>query len=98
MSKAVERAYNELAEAIVVQAGIDYLRTKKKLEIAAEGDYRNRLLSNLADIEKFFQSRWCRELTDTDPDWFKEELDKAYDNLKKTNNLKLIDGIQLRGT
>ncbi len=84
-----------LASAIVAQAGLDYLKIKKKLDGLKDGESRKILEAKLEDIERFFESRWYRDLTEVKGDWLKEQLDKYYDELKKNNNLKEIDTLNL---
>lgn len=95
---AIEQAYNELAEAIVAQAGIDYLKTRKKLETVDPESKKGKILTKeFEDVKKFFRSRWYKDLTDIDPEWLVKKLDEAYNGMKNSNNLKLIDELKVRG-
>lgn len=80
--------YELLAHHIIVQAMVDYVELRRLRE---DSEYRknkynwnNRPVTELVlDAEwnklmKFFGSTWFRDLTDTDPDWLLEKLDKAY--------------------
>lgn len=84
-----------LGGAIVAQAGLDYLKTRKNLEGLEDGEKRRRLEATLRDIEKFFKSRWYRELTEVDGTFLKEQLDKYYEKLKSENKLREIDTLNL---
>ena len=91
----IEQAYDNLAKAIVVRAGVDYLKTKKKLETVKDDTKRNRLIGKLTELKRFFASRWFKELTTTNPEWYVEQLDEAFENMKRTKTLKLIDRIHM---
>ena len=86
--------YEALAEAIVVQAGIDYLDYKMQLETADTDEKKKKLESEIAKIEAFFRSRWYLELTDTNPEWLLNKLNEGYEELKRTNNLDKIKQLQ----
>lgn len=94
---AIERGYADLAEAIVAQAGIDYLKIKKELEDLQPCRKRNNLIAELESIERFFKSEWFKDLTDVSPNWLVGQLDKAYAAMKATGQLKLIDELKTRG-
>lgn len=85
--------YTALGGAIVVQAAIDYLKTKRKLETCTDDIKRKKLEAVLEDIRRFFRSRWYRELTDVDGIYLQESLDNHFEKLKNDNNLKEIDFI-----
>lgn len=86
--------YEALAEAIVVQAGIDYLDYKMQLETADTDEKKKKLEDEIAKIEAFFRSKWYRELTDTNPEWMLTKLNEGYEELKRTNNLDKIKQLQ----
>lgn len=88
---AIEQAYSNLAEGIIVQAGKDYLKIKKNLETCKPGKKRDLFTRDLVQIEKFFKSRWYRDLTETDPDWLVAKLDEAFEHMKATGKLDIID-------
>jgi len=57
-----QRCYNELANAIVIQAVDDYRKTDNDNVMARKS------------IEKFFKSGWFKLLTDTDSTYLIEQL------------------------
>ena len=57
--------YENLANAIVLQAVKDYRLTDDEAE--------------LAEIERFFRSDWCGVLTDVDPEYLIRRLRKEKD-------------------
>ena len=56
--------YQELANAIVLQAVKDYRILKQKLR---EEPLNRIAQARMAEVRKFFRSRWFRQLTDLDP-------------------------------
>lgn len=60
-----ETAYENLANAIVLQAVKDYRAAKKRKNSA-----------NIGIIRKFFRSDWFRTLTDIDGEWLIRKLDE----------------------
>jgi phosphate-selective porin len=88
--------YKALAEAIVIQACIDYLDTRKKLDEVAlvDRETKKRLEGQLDELTRFFKSKWYRELSETDPKYMLEQLDKGYKELKRTNQLDRIKQLQ----
>lgn len=87
--------YKALASAIVAQAGLDYLKIKKKLDGLKDGEGRKLLEVKLEDIKRFFKSRWYRDLTEVKGSWLMAQLDKYFDELKKNDNLREIDTLNL---
>lgn len=88
--------YQALAEAIVIQACIDYLDTKMKLETVMVVDHetKKKLDDDMAEIIRFFNSKWYKELSDTNPTYMLAQLDKGYEELKRSNNLERIKQLQ----
>ena len=86
--------YEALAEAIVVQAGIDYLDLKMRLETADTDEEKKNLESKIAEIKTFFHSKWYRDLSETNPKWMLKKLDEGYEELKRTNQLNKIKQLQ----
>ena len=86
--------YKALAEAIVVQAGIDYLDLKMRLENADTDEEIDKLMAGIAEIRAFFRSKWYRELSNTNPKWMLKKLDEGYEELKRTNQLNRIKQLQ----
>ena len=65
--------YQELANAIVLQAVKDYRILKPMLH----KESMNRIVqAQMTEVRKFFQSRWFRQLTDLDPCLLLEKLSK----------------------
>ena len=62
---------NALANAIIVQAVIDYLEAKKGFRV----DRRDPDVT-IRECELFFHSDWFMVLTDMDPDLLMEKLEK----------------------
>lgn len=86
--------YEALAEAIVVQAGIDYLDTKRLLETDISDGLRTALENEIESIKSFFHSEWYAELSGTNPEYMLKKLDEGYEALKRTNNLNKIKQLQ----
>ena len=74
-----ETAYENLANAIVLQAVKDY-RSAKAMQRIDPKDYSAR--GRIGVIRKFFRSDWFRTLTDIDGEWLIRKLDEeaAHDN------------------
>ena len=60
---ATDACWQDLADAIIVQAASDYRRTMKNLR---ENSHNTRLLSDRQSLEAFFQSGWFQRLTSLD--------------------------------
>ena len=64
--------YEELANGIVIQACKDYKnaykRSLRKAGIVGEAD------EELAELEEFFRSNWCKQLTEIDGEYLMERL------------------------
>lgn len=86
--------YKALAEAIVIQAGIDYLDLKMRLETANTEEEQEKLHAEIAEIRAFFRSKWYRELSDSNPKWMLKKLDEGYEELKRSNQLNRIKQLQ----
>ena len=82
--QAVELAYQELANAIVVQAVNDY-----RAILRGKNPYGRDCLKfkpndkAIAKLEKFFRSSWYRMLTKVDGEFLIEELRKEYQEEQK---------------
>ncbi len=68
-----ETAYENLANAIVLQAVKDY-RSAKAMQRIDPKDYSAR--GRIGVIRKFFRSDWFRTLTDIDGEWLIRKLDE----------------------
>ena len=68
-SNSAESPYAELAAEIVGQAIKDYIKILRKLWKRDIGRVKKRnLMLEKAEIEDFFYSSWCYQLSDIDPD------------------------------
>jgi hypothetical protein len=65
-----DKPYQDLANAIIVQAAQDYRRDLKALKRG----YRWELAADKEEIERFFHSQWFSMLTTLDPDYLLERL------------------------
>lgn len=79
--QAINGKYEEIAEAIVAQAGKDYLEYKKILYKKPEDEAAS---YGLAGVIRFFDSSWFEQLTDVDPKWLIERLDAEIESWKKS--------------
>ena len=68
--------YEELANAIVLQAFKDYRKTLFKLVQEPE-EWKHR--STKKKLERFFRSKWYRTLTDLDPEILMREAKRQAD-------------------
>ena len=67
--------YEELANAIILRAAKDY----KKILSSVKINPRNSSLKyQKSQIEKFFRSRWFKELTDADGEFIITQLKEEY--------------------
>ena len=69
----------ELAEAIVAQAGMDYLEYKKELYYSPG---HKKTIEKFEEVTKFLHSGYFRLLTDVDADWLITRLDKEFESWK----------------
>ena len=76
-----------LGEAIVAQAGIDYLDIRKQLEIIEDGIEKKILEKKLNEIERFFKSKRFELMTEVDGDHLKAILDERFEEMKKSGEL-----------
>lgn len=73
MMNETHKAYEELANAIVMQAVDDYRKAMKKLKThPLDHVARSAKTSAL----KFFRSEWFKQLTDIDGEYFIRKLDE----------------------
>lgn len=75
-----ETAYENLENAIVLQAVKDY-RSAKAMQRIDPKDYSAR--GRIGVIRKFFRSDWFRTLTDVDGEYLIRKLDKEAENDNK---------------
>ena len=57
--------YEMLANAIIVQAAVDYRRARRELKRDEDNDDA---LDTICEVEWFFRTEWFRMLTNVDPD------------------------------
>ena len=77
--------FNALANAIVIQAAIDYRDYHKKRDKDPDDTIVN---GKIKDLERFFNSRWFGVLTGTSGDvvleWIKQNADSLKPRITKT--------------
>ena len=72
--------YENLANAIILQAVMDYRHALRKLRKSSE-DYQAK--DRIAEVERFFRSRWYSLLTDVDGEMILERLRKEVQHDKR---------------
>ena len=72
-NKLERRQYQELTNAIIIQAAEDYREALQKLKINPA--YKEALWTR-AECERFFHSDWYRMLTRVDGTWLQKQLQK----------------------
>ena len=72
VSRDVENPYKELGNAIILQAGKDYIYYRKRFQKHHKDDDFFRM----KDCENFFHSDWAQLLTDLDPVVIIEKIKK----------------------
>ena len=78
-----ERAYTELANAIVVKAVEDYRNALKGISY----DHHKTPEQVINEVLRFFRSEWFRTLTKVDAEYLIEQLNKEYlENCREENN------------
>ena len=93
MNTMYEQEYKELTEAIIVQAGIDYLKALRILDICRDiKSARNRAARRtIQEIRKFFKSKWYEELSsDTDGKSMLLRLNRWYREMRESGKLNRI--------
>ena len=75
----------ELGEAIVAQAGKDYIEVKKDIHILERALKKKQ--RELEDLEKFFKSNLYKLYTEVDGDKFKDLLDARFEEMRKSGKL-----------
>lgn len=76
--------YELLGEAIVAQAGRDYIDVRKQIYLLGED---KKLLRELGKIMKFFNSGYYKLLTKVDSQWLISKLDEEFEAWKKQEEL-----------
>lgn len=67
----MKRNFEQLADAIVLQAVDDYRKAQRQLATNPLNKYAGR---DIDSIEKFFRSQWFETLTDIDPEYLIKNL------------------------
>ena len=83
--------YKGLADAIVEQAGIDYLKALRILDLTEEDEntYEKILMARarLAEVRRFFKSKWYITLSDIDGRTMLHRLNLWYRKARKSKKL-----------
>lgn len=87
--------YVNLANAIVEQAAVDYLKYKKRLYVLGDYDdpneFRGEIIKyrrKLKEVERFFKSKWYSTLTDLNAEVLVRQLDEEFEEWKTEHKLK----------
>lgn len=78
--------YENLANAIVIQAIQDYKAALRVLEKNPNNIWTNR---DVKEIEHFFRSKWYRMLTSVDAGWLMERINETIDDNRRINEIKM---------
>ena len=70
----MDEPYRNLANAIIVQAAKDYRKALRQLKRNPKYDAAK---NTKTEVERFFHSDWFRFLTDADPDYLLDHLQRA---------------------
>lgn len=92
--ESVEKCYNELANAIIIQAAEDYiylLKTGKESMCKKES---SKYPITREELERFFKSRLFGRLTTIDPDYFMRKM-KATAIDKKKRKYRIASKIDM---
>ena len=73
--------FEQLANAIIIRATLDYQAILKAKDKKLELDYKQRNLES--DLERFFCGKWFTILTDIDGIWLMNALEEQHDNPRK---------------
>lgn len=68
--------YKSLAQAVVMRAGMDYRLVLTHLQ--DRPNEKRKLLAKKRELEKFFKSPWCYELSGISGDWLIKEINKNF--------------------
>ena len=74
-SREIGDPYENLANAIIMSASMDYVRLLKAYKIAGKMN-RSNIVKNIRADEMFFHSRWFGILTSMDADFLLEAMKK----------------------
>lgn len=70
----METPYENLANAIIIQAAKDYRKALRQLR---RNPYYASAVYTKHEVEQFFRSQWFQLLTNVDPEYLIEELARA---------------------
>lgn len=89
-----EENWRSLGDAIVVQAGIDYLKALRILDLAKDREDKYdeylKARSRLAEVRQFFKSKWHTALTEADGLRTIKTLNQAYKRFRDHGELDKI--------
>lgn len=86
---AVQRGYENLANAIIKDASEEYVGLRT---VIIENSQNKGAIWKLDSIIKFFTSQFYEVLTDVDPYWLMHELDKVAEEQIKLKKKKTLIG------
>ena len=96
-----EKNWRSLADAIIIQAGVDYMKTLRILDLAKgkEDKYDEWLKarSRLAEIRHFFKSKWHTSLSEVDGHRTIKTLNQAYKRFRDRGELDKIKHLDRTG-
>lgn len=98
-----EKGYEALANAIVAQAVVDYVKALIVLDktkggrVHVEEEKRLEARCRLAEIRHFFKSKWYEKLCDTDRSKMLRLIARAYSDCRQTGDFKRLEN-RLRAT
>ena len=94
MKTMCEQSYKTLTDAIVVQAGIDYLKSLRILDIYRDNPERKiNAQARIAEVRHFFKSKWYEELSDVDGRNMLIRLNRSYRKIRESGNLNRIKNL-----
>lgn len=70
--------YENLANAIIIQAALEYKHTLKKIRRGVTPNYENQYEASLRCLRIFFHSEYFKSLTNIDGNTILEGLDNIY--------------------
>lgn len=72
--ESIDEAYENLANAIIVQACNDYIKCKKAMLKTNNYQKHEAMSDEILRIERFFRSSWYKELTNVDGEYLIKKL------------------------
>lgn len=80
MNNGIDRCYENLANAIVIQAVNDYQRALKRLKKFPDSPIEKRVI---VECERFFTSEYYKKLTDVGPKLIMAEIHRRVEDDKR---------------